>query len=274
MATVIDYAEPGALTSLSGAAEEALVPVGHEAVAICSPVHGLVLQPTEAGKIGLPPERLAENQIRPAAKIVAVLCALGTTPLSMPRHADQRVVGTCRHFAVLSCALLRYRGIPARARCGFATYFQKGQGLDHWVTEYWDEHRSTWVRVDSEIFGLELLPHPEELEPGEFLSGGEAWTAYREGRIDASSFGVYGTDNWGPGEIRGNLVKDLAALNKVEMLPWDVWGRMQAAYKDQAGTDYDELLDEVAAACAADEPAVLTSLYARDELRVPSELVA
>ena len=69
-------------------------------------------------------------------------------------------------------------------------------------------------------------------------------------------------------------MKDLAALNKVEMLPWDVWGRMQAAYKDQAGTDYDELLDEVAAACAADEPAVLTSLYARDELRVPSELVA
>ena len=57
----------------------------------------------------------------------------------MPRDADQRVVGTCRHFAVLSCALLRYRGIPARARCGFATYFQKGQGLDHWVTEYWDE---------------------------------------------------------------------------------------------------------------------------------------
>ena len=96
---------------------------------------------------------------------------------------------------------------------------------------------------------LEVLPHPEELEPGEFLSGGEAWTAYREGRIDASSFGVYGTDNWGPGEIRGNLVKDLAALNKVEMLPWDVWGRMQAAYKDQAGTDYDDLLDEVAAAC-------------------------
>ena len=131
-----------------------------------------------------------------------------------------------------------------------------------------------WVRVDSEIFGLEVLPHPEELEPGEFLSGGEAWTAYREGRIDASSFGVYGTDNWGPGEIRGNLVKDLAALNKVEMLPWDVWGRMQAAYKDQAGTDYDDLLDEVAAACAADEPAVLTGLYARDELRVPPELVA
>ena len=200
MSAVIDYAEPGALTSLSGTEEEALAPVADNAVAICSPVHGLVLQPRDAEKIGLPPERLAENQIRPAAKIVAALWGLGPTPLSMPRDADQRVVGTCRHFTVLSCALLRYRGIPARARCGFATYFQKGQGLDHWVTEYWDQHRSKWVRVDSEILGLEVLRHPEELQPGEFLSGGEAWTAYREGRIDASSFGVYGTDNWGPGE--------------------------------------------------------------------------
>ena len=52
MSAVIDYPEPGALTSLSGAVEEALVPLADEAVAICSPVHGLVLQPTEAKKIG------------------------------------------------------------------------------------------------------------------------------------------------------------------------------------------------------------------------------
>ncbi len=167
---------------------------------------------------------------------------------------------------MLSCALLRYRGIPARARCGFATYFQSGQGLDHWVTEYWDKEKSKWVRVDSEILGQQVLARPEDLQPGEFLSGGEAWSAYREGRIDASSFGVYGTDNWGAGEIRGNLVKDLAALNKVEMLPWDVWGRMEEAYKDDVGAGYDELLDEVSAACADDDPAELSRLYAREEL--------
>lgn len=43
MSAVIDYAEPGVLTSLSGAAEEARVPVADEAVAICSPADGLVL---------------------------------------------------------------------------------------------------------------------------------------------------------------------------------------------------------------------------------------
>ncbi len=68
-------------------------------------------------------------------------------------------------------------------------------------------------------------------------------------------------------------MKDLAALNKVEMLPWDVWGRMKQAYKDEAGADYDDLLDEVAAACADDDPVALTGLYARDELCVPAGLV-
>jgi hypothetical protein len=273
MPEVIDYATPCALTSLFGIEADMLASVAHDPVAICSPVHALVLQPRDAEKLGLPPGRLAENQMRPAAKIVAVLTALGRTPLSLPREADQRVLGTCRHFAVLSCALLRYRGIPARARCGFATYFEPGKGLDHWVTEYWDQKGPRWVRIDSETLGQQVLSHPEDLQPGEFLSGGEAWNAYREGRIDADSFGVYGTDNWGAGEIRGNLVKDLAALNKVEMLPWDVWGRMRQAYRDEAGADYDELLDEVAAACAADDPVALTELYARDELCVPAGLV-
>ncbi len=76
-----------------------------------------------------------------------------------------------------------------------------------------------------------------------------------------------------PAEIRGNAVKDLAALNKVEMLPWDVWGRMIAAYNNETGEDYDELLDEVAAVCATDDPAALAGLYAHDDLLVPAELI-
>ncbi len=118
----------------------------------------------------------------------------------------------------------------------------------------------------------DVLDHPEDLGPGEFLTGGEAWSAFRQGKIDPASFGVYGSENWGPGEIRGNAVKDLAALNKVEMLPWDTWGRMEDAYKGETGPDYDELLDTLAAACAADDPAGITTLYARNDLTVPPEL--
>ncbi|MBF6327810.1 transglutaminase [Nocardia transvalensis] len=193
--------------------------------------------------------------------------------LDSAREPSRRVIGTCRHFAVISCALLRYRGIASRVRCGFATYFQPGQGLDHWITEYWDDTEGRWVRIDSEILGQSVLEHPEDLGAGEFLSGGEAWAAFRDGRIDASTFGVYGTENWGPAEIRGNAIKDLAALNKVETLPWDEWGRMTASYNGETGRDYDELLDTIAAICSHGDTVALTELYARDELCVPAELV-
>jgi hypothetical protein len=176
-----------------------------------------------------------------AAHHLIALLALDQAPLSVPREPGKRVIGTCRHFAVISCALLRYRGIPARVRCGFATYFQPGQGLDHWITEYWDDATRRWMRIDSEILGQSVLTHPEDVRPDEFLTGGEAWDAFRRGEIDTSHFGVYGTENWGVGEIRGNAVKDLAALNKVETLPWDVWGLMEDAYQGKTGADYDEL---------------------------------
>ena len=58
------------------------------------------------------------------------------------------------------------------------------------------------------------------------------------------------------------------------MLPWDEWGRMTAAYRGETGEDYDELLDEIAAVCAADDPAAVARLYARDDLRVPAEIVS
>jgi transglutaminase-like putative cysteine protease len=38
----------------------------------------------------------------------------------------------------LFVALIRRKGVPARARCGFADYFEPGKHLDHWVGEYWN----------------------------------------------------------------------------------------------------------------------------------------
>lgn len=259
---VIDYAAPGPLTSLDGVDPALLADLPLDPVGICAPVHAHVIQPHDA--TGLPSERFDEKQIRPAAAIVARLVELDPSPLTVPRSRECRVIGTCRHFTVLSCALLRYRGIPARARCGFATYFQPGKGLDHWVVEYLVGDR--WVRMDTEIMGKSVLEHPEDLQPGQFLTGGEAWQLFRRGEIDAGLFGVYGTENWGPAEIQGNAVRDLAALNKVEMLPWDEWGRMVDAYQGKTGADYDAVMDAIA---ATDDPA---SLYRHELLRVPEDL--
>lgn len=273
MTVAIDYTTPGPLTGLANVDPLALERIPGEAVDICRPAHSLIIQPSDAQALRMPAERFSENQIRPIGDLIGALLALDPAPLDVPREPVRRVIGTCRHFAVMSCALLRYRGIAARVRCGFATYFQPGQGLDHWVTEYWQEGDGRWVRIDSEILGQSILAAPEDLRVGEFLTGGEAWASFRDGRIDARHFGVYGTGNWGPGEIRGNAIRDLAALNKVETLPWDEWGRMDASYKGETDAGYDELLDRIADVCAADDPSAVADLYRLDELRVPPELI-
>ncbi|WP_433789490.1 transglutaminase-like domain-containing protein [Actinoplanes sp. CA-252034] len=273
MTATIDYSAGGPLTDLSTIEGGALADLPEDPVAICGLVHRLVIQPHDAGRLEMPPGRFDENQIRPAARLVSTLLGLDPSPLTVPRPPERRVVGTCRHFAVLACALLRHRGVAARARCGFATYFQPGLGLDHWVIEF-STGGSPWVRADPEAMGLTVLPTPEALTPGQFLTGGEAWAEFRAGRLDASRFGVRGTENFGPAEIRGNAIRDLAALNRVETLPWDEWGRMEASYQGRTGADYDTLLDTVATTCAEDDPAAVAALYKTEDLEVPPSLLA
>lgn len=271
----IDCTASGPMTDLTGIAPAQIDAVPHDPFAISGLASGLVIQPWEAEQLdlGLAPERFAERNVRPAAELIRALLAVSPEPLTTARPPERRLVGTCRHFATLTCALLRHRGIAARARCGFATYFEPGKGIDHWITEYWHEAERRWVRIDSEILHKEIVKHPQDLAEGQFLTGGEAWAAYRRGEADAATFGVWGTPNWGPAEIRGNAIRDLASLNKVETLPWDEWGRMTASYRGETGPDYDELLDTIAATCAADDPRAVADLYATEDLRVPDGLL-
>jgi hypothetical protein len=268
----MDYRRPGPLTRLDPAQVELGAGLGSDPVSICAAVQQLVVEPWDATAAGVADDRLAERNIRPARALVDVLTNLAPGPLHEPRRADRRVVGTCRHFAVLSCALLRMRGIAARARCGFATYFFSDKSVDHWIVEYWQGDR--WVRIDTEVIGKTLVADPADLAPDEFLTGGEAWARYRAGSIDPDTFGVAGTDHaWGIGEIRGNAIRDLASLCKVEMLPWDEWGRMDDSYQGRTGADYDELVDEIPKACASNDPAAVSRTYAGADLAVPEAMI-
>lgn len=273
MVDLIDYRTPGPFTDLGAVDPSALRGLASDPVDLCRPVSRLAIQPHDAEAAGFPAERSAEKQIRPAAALVAKLMAVDSAPLSQKRAADKRVVGTCRHFAVIACALLRNAGIAARVRCGFGTYFQPDQALDHWIIEYRLDGAARWIRLDPEHLGGPVLPHAEDLKPGEFLSGAEAWALYRRGEVDGATFGVYGTENFGPAEIRANAVKDLAALNKVESLSWDEWGRMTDAFAGRTGEDYDALLDELAAVCEADDPAAMGELYRNPVFEMPSEML-
>lgn len=70
--------------------------------------------------------------------------------------------------------------------------------------------------------------------------------------------------------IRGNLVRDVAALNKAKLLPWDVCGL--AATQDNALTVDDvSVLNHATAVSATDLPdfAALHALAADDRFHVP-----
>jgi hypothetical protein len=246
---MIDYSVPGPLTGLRPDQIRLAESLPADPRAICKAVQSLVIQPRDAPAAGIPDERIPEKNLRSAAAIIDALIAQDPRPLSEPRTAGRRVVGTCRHFATLATALLRFRGVPARARCGFGAYFVKGRNLDHWVIEYRPAEDARWIRL-------------------EFLTGGEAWQWYRTGEVDGDLFGVGGPDPvWGPGEIRGNAIRDLAALNKVEMLPWDEWSRMDDSYQGRTGPDFDALMDEIAATTDPE------GLYLKEDLAVPEELI-
>ena len=271
----LTYDEPDVLTAIAPELVGSVARLPADPVDLCRAAQGLVIPPELASALGVPEERLREKSIRSVTDLLRVLLSLSPASLREPRPPKYRVVGTCRHFSVLSCAFLRFHGIGARARCGFATYFVAGKYVDHWITEYWHTDEERWVRVDSEVLGLPFVPRPDDLSRGEFLTGGEAWKLCRQGRVEPSLFGVDGAPHaWGIGEVRGDAIRDLAALNKVEMLPWDEWGRMRASYDDETGADFDQLIDAVATVCESNDPVTTSELYASEDLAVPGHLIA
>ena len=63
---------------------------------------------------------------------------------------------------------------------------------------------------------------PADQPEGEFLTGAEAWLRCRAGDADPNDFGIF--DEHGLWFVFSDLMLDLAAINKVELLPWDSWG--------------------------------------------------
>lgn len=173
-----------------------------------------------------------EPHVRGAEAILERIAVHDSRPLSQARLPGERFAGCCRHYALLLVAMFRSKGIAARARCGFGAYFAKDRFIDHWVTEYFDVAQRRWILADAQIddrqralFGIDF--DTLDVPRNRFLVAGDAWRLCRDGRADPQSFGVL--DMAGLWFIASNVIRDVAALNNREMLPWDVWGGMTLA---------------------------------------------
>jgi hypothetical protein len=268
------YASAGPFTELTGAQAEMVGRLALDQILLCLAAQRLLLSPPDAFGAGLSEQRMTERNTRPASALLHRLLELEDAPLDHTRSVEHRVVGTCRHYAVLATAFLRAKRIPARSRCGFATYFIPGKAVDHWIVEYWSVEGQRWIRADPEYVGRATpgQARPDDLRPGEFLTAGEAWLLVRSGERDPVDFGVFGTENWGPGEVRGNAMRDLASLvGKIEMLPWDEWGPMEDSYNGTTGDDFDLLMDELAATTRDDDQPLMQRVY--EQLAVPASMI-
>jgi hypothetical protein len=221
----------------------------------------------------LPTQRRDEANTRWTRAILAYVGDLRERP------APQRFAGTCRDFSILLCALLRETGVPARLRAGFAGYFTDDFFDDHWVVEHWSDTYG-WRLADAQLAGGVVEAYRADVNPLDvprdaFLVGGRAWQDCRRGDRDPGRFGVATAGLTGMWEIQGNVVRDLAALAKVETLPWDSWGIIGRHFDDLADDDH-ELLDRAAAVSAAGGPsaAARTLLDADGRLRPPAALAA
>jgi hypothetical protein len=210
-----------------------------------------------------PQDRLHHDaETRYIDDILRIVVSRDDAPLTERRVPADRFVGTCRDFALLHVSFLRHHGIPARTRSGFARYFgSDGFHFDHMVTEYWDDRRGTWLLADPPHTDP-ALHHawnvdfdPMDIPRDRFLVAGEAWQAIREGAADQKTFGLHPPHEgpfWGERFVSGNIRLDLAAVNKVETLLWDVWGEDEGKPGEPLPESSREFYDRVAPAVSGE----------------------
>jgi len=169
-------------------------------------------------------------------------------PIVEARPPGERFVGTCRHYAVLLCSMLRHQGFPARVRNGFSAYLKRGKLTDHWVCEYWNGEEERWVMVDAQMDAVHRkalciefnhLDVPQE----EQIHAGEMWRRCRLGQVDPNLCGSLKL--WGMDYVKANLLRDFVSLNKIEMLPWDGAALTEQPYENLSDAERT-LLDRVA----------------------------
>ncbi len=222
-------------------------------------------------------ERQQEVGLRKVELQLQRLMQLDEAPLTVQRPLEKKLVGNCRDHTTLLVAMLRHQGIPARARCGFGTYFIPDHFEDHWVAEYWNAQQGRWVLVDAQIDqlmqdALKLDFDPLDTPRDRFIVAGQAWQMCRAGKASPDDFGIF--DMKGLAFVRGNVVRDFLAFNKVEILPWDGgWGVLSKRDFEMTEADWEyALFDRIAELTTGGDEcfAEIRGLYEKEEkLRFP-----
>lgn len=194
------------------------------------------------------------------------------------KQIKDKMIAICRDFSVMAAALCIEAGIPARARCGFATYLERDKYIDHWVFEYWNEYEERWILVDAQLDDfqqekLDISFNPLDVDDKYFITAPRAWIMCREGKVKPELFGILKW--WGYDYLKCNLILDANSLLKTPMQPWDVWeGYKKLPVSEWTENDY-LLMDKLAIYTLSIDDnldGLQTFIQQHDRIKVPEDL--
>ncbi|WDV44342.1 transglutaminase-like domain-containing protein [Clostridiaceae bacterium M8S5] len=247
---------------------------------IVSTIQNIFLHQFWAERYGikLTKEQKNEPLLRSVEEKLIHLQSIGYSHITQEKELKDKMISICRDFSVMGVALCREVGIPARARCGFATYFEKGKYIDHWVIEYWNEQENRWVIVDAQLDdlqkkSLDIKFNSLDISEDYFITGSKAWEMCRQGKANPELFGIFTW--WGYDYLICNLLLDANSLLKIPMQPWDKWqGYKNTPISEWTEKDYlamDQLAKYVSHVNNNFDD-LYTYIQKNDKIKVPEDL--
>ena len=147
------------------------------------------------------------------------------------------------------------------------------------MTETWNADEKRWQLVDAQIDTVQreqMNVQCDTLDLGreDFWVAGQAWLRCRRGDVDPERFGIL--DMWGLWFVHDNVIRDVAALCKVELLPWDSWGAMAEDLSEKTEEELARIdaAAELTSAAEPDVPAIRALFTGDDGFRVPETILS
>ncbi|MCK5146474.1 SUMF1/EgtB/PvdO family nonheme iron enzyme [bacterium] len=156
----------------------------------------------------IPKERWNESaKYQTVKSALEGLLSYDSRGLVKDRKPENRLMLICRDNALLLASILKYRGIPARVRYGFASYLIPGFHAHHVICEVWNEKDKRWMLVDPSADRIDFNRE-------EFDFSNDVWLKLQKKEINPKLYGMPGQNEYnGSPLMKTNVVcYDLASI--------------------------------------------------------------
>jgi len=155
----------------------------------------------------IPKERWNESGKYPTVKsALEGLLSHDSRGLVKDRKPEDRLMLICRDNALLMVSMLKYRGIPARVRYGFAPYLIPGFHANHVICEVWNEKENRWMLVDPSADKIDFARE-------EFDFSYDVWLKMQKKEIDPQLYGMPGMNEYNGSPLMTSVIcYDLASI--------------------------------------------------------------